>query len=228
MKTDRVIDGKYAQVSLEDGNRIFISVLNDRVTVSKMFWVFPVRKLWEYIFPFYIRTANEAWTSSKEVLQELLSAISEVTNLEELVIALHNVASETLRDWVKEHGEDAQTESIEQVGHLALKPMLGQKEYAEIEKIVREYGKVQEEVAQQILEKYPSVHFPESFLPYPKEKIRWALTEAVKYTDDDDMVQNLKSCDAFLDSFVPDEVAEQKNAEMADLSEYAKKNDQKN
>ncbi len=216
MKIDRIAEGKYAQVSLEDGNRIFVSVLNDRVTVSKMFWFFPIKELWDYVFPFYIRTASEAWNSSKEVLQEVLSAITEVKNLEELIIALHNIANETLREWVMEHGESAQVESIDKVGRFALKPMLGQKEYREIEKIVQEYGKVQEEVAQQILAHYPSMHFPESLLPYPKKKIQWALAEAVKYTDDDKMIENIKSCAAFLEGFVPDDEASEKNAKLLD------------
>ncbi len=221
MIINRVIDGQYSEAKFEDGTKVFFSVLPDRITVSKMWWAFPTKKLWEFVFPFYIRTSNEAWDSSKEILRLTIEAVKEASTMDDLIKRLENNASKALREYVKEHGESARDISVDKVGLHAFKQMLNPKELVEIEKIVTEYGKVQVEVCEQMLEKYPTMHFPESLLPYPKKKIEWALENAIQYTDDEKMVENLKSCLAILQtSFVADELANEKNKPLLENEDW--------
>lgn len=221
MHINRVIDGQYSEAKFEDGTKVFFSVLPDRITVSKMWWVLPVKKLWEFVFPFYIRTSNEAWDSSKDILRLTIEAVKTASTMDDLKRRLEQEASKALREYVKEHGEKARDISVDKVGTLAFKQMLVPKDLVEIEKIVTEYGKVQVEACEQMLEKYPTMHFPESLLPYPKKKIEWALENAIKYTDDEKMVENLKSCLAILQtSFVPDELAHEKNKPLLENEDW--------
>lgn len=57
MQINRVKRGKFSEIKLEDGRKIFLSVFPDRITASLMFLFIPTKKIWEFIFPFYIRTA---------------------------------------------------------------------------------------------------------------------------------------------------------------------------
>lgn len=214
MKINREIEGKYSEIKLEDGKKVFLSVLPDRITASTMVLFMPTKKIWEFIFPFYIRTAVEAWDSSKTLLKIVLKTIENVQNLQELRDCLEDQTSKALREYIKEHGEGARDISVDKVGVHALKQMLNPKDLAEIEKIVHEYGKIQEKVAQEIESKYPAMVFPKSLLLYPKEKVQKALSEALRYVDDEQMAENLKSCTVFLDGFIDDEEANKRNTEI--------------
>jgi len=214
MKINRVATGKYSEIQLEDGKKIFFSVLPDRITVSRMSLRVPTKKLWEYIFPFYIRTSNEAWESSEQILRITIDSIKHVKTQAELMKALESDTNEVLKSYVRDHGEEARNLSVDKVGTPAMKKMLNPKDLIEIEKIVHAYGKVQEEVSQQLISKYPTMTFPESLLPHPKEKVEHALKEAVKYTDDHQMVENLKSCLVFLEGFIDDDEADKKNKDV--------------
>lgn len=196
-------------------------MLPDRIIVSEMWWIFPTKKVWEFLFPFYIRTSNQAWDSSKAILRLTLDAINGATTKEELHRRLEGAASRALREYVKDHGEEAAGIAIDKVGIHALEKMIAPKELMEIEKIVKAYGKVQVEVCEQMMDKYPTMHFPQSLLPYPKEKIEWALQGAIRHTDDEKMVENLRSClDMLQTSFVDDAVAEEKNKPLRENEDY--------
>lgn len=222
MKVNRVIEGQYSEIKLEDGKKIFLSVLPDRITVSTMVLFIPTKKIWEFIFPFYIRTSAEAWDSSRAILRIVLDSISNVQNLSELQYCLETETSKSLRDYAKEHGEEARDISVDKVGIHALKQMLNPKDLQKTETIVHEYGKVQEKVAQEIMTKYPAVVFPKSLLPYPKEKIQKALEESLLYVDDEKMAENIKSCAVFLENFIDDDEANKRNRELLDNKEYQK------
>lgn len=223
MKINRVIEGKYSEIKLEDNKKVFLSVLPDRITASTMFLFFPTKKIWEFVFPFYIRTAVEAWDSSKTLLKIVIQTIAQVQNLQELQSCLENQTSKVLREYVKEHGESARDVSFDKVGTLALKQMLNPKDLQEIETIVHQYGKTQEKVAQEIMTKYPAAVFPKSLLPYPKEKIQKALAESLRYVDDEQMAENIKSCAVFLEGFIEDEEANRRNGEMLKIMTNQKK-----
>lgn len=92
--------------------------------------------------------------------------------------------------------------------------MARQKNLAEIEKIVQAFGKVIEETSQEAMAKYPSIYYPISLLPYPKEKIREALNTAILHTEDEKMAEALKSTLVMLDWFVDDAEANKNNKEI--------------
>lgn len=222
MRINRVIKGQYSEIQLEDGKKIFISVLPDRITVSTMFLFIPTKKFWEFIFPFYIRTSAEAWKSSSDILEITLKSIKDVSDLEELKERLENSTSASLRAYIKNHSEEAKDISVDKVGTLAIKQMLEPKGLQKIENIVHKFGKVLEETSQQTMTKYPAVVYPESLLPYPKEVIRKALKNAQNYTDDENMKINLRSCEVSLDRFIDDKEANRKNSELLNSEEYQK------
>lgn len=214
MKINRVIDGQYSEIKLEDGKKIFLSVLPDRITASTMVLFIPTKKIWEFIFPFYIRTAVEAWDSSKAILKIVSESIEHVKNLEELKHCLETQTSKALREYVKEHGEEALDTSVDKVGIHALNQMVNPKGLQKIETIIHEYGKVLERVGQEGMEKYPCAEYPQSLLPYAKETIRKALEDRLRYTDDEKIRENLKVGLVLLDGFIEDEEANRKNSEM--------------
>jgi len=180
----------------------------------------PTKKIWEFVFPFYIRTAVEGWDSSKAILKLVLKTIEHVQNLQELQICLENETSEALRGYIKEYGESARDISVDKVGVHAFKQMMNPKDLAQIERIVHDYGKTQEQVAQEIMTKYPAMVFPKSLLPYTKEKIQKALSESLRYIDDKQMVENLKSCAVFLEGFIDDEEANKRNNELLNSKRF--------
>jgi len=215
MKRITYVKGQYSKIKLDDGSRIFVEILPDRVRAKKMvLGIIPTKLIWEFVFPFYIRTAIEAWDSSKAILDIALESIENVKNLVELKAILEGSTSKILREYTKEHGESAREISMDKVGVHALKQILNPKDLSEIETIVHAYGKTQEKVAQEIMTKYPAMVFPKSLLPYPKEKIQKALSESLRYVDDEQMAENLKSCAVFLEGFIDDEEANKKNNEL--------------
>ncbi len=102
MKIIRVMDGKYSEIELRDGKRVFISVLLDRITASRMFCFISFKKIWEFIFPCQIRTTLHSWDSSRVILKMILSEIDEVESLEELQNCLENQVSKILCKCIEE------------------------------------------------------------------------------------------------------------------------------
>lgn len=95
----------------------------------------------------------------------------------------------------------------------------------EVEKIVHSYGRIIEEVFKQplVLYHYPTLHFPQSLLPYPKPKIKKALEQAIKYSErkgDKEMVKTLKDTLSYLDSFIDDYKAYEKNNKILNKKGY--------
>ena len=192
MRINRVIEGKYSEIKLEDGKKIFLSVLPDRITASTMVLFIPTRKIWEFVFPFYIRTAIEAWQSSKDILRIVLETIHGVKHLDQLKECLESATSKALREYTREHGEEARDISADKVGMLAMKQMLNQKDLQNAELIIHEYGKVLEKIGKETMQKYPCVVYPQSLLPYPKEVIQKALEDGLRYISDQTMRKNIR------------------------------------
>jgi len=129
--------------------------------------------------------------------------------------ALEKQANKALRDDVKNHGKEAQDISLESVGiHDIEKQIFRQNELEEMETIVHDYAKVQESVSQDIPTKYPLLVYPESLLPYPKEKIRKALNDGIQYTQDEETRILLKGALDFLQGFINDKEANKRNSEI--------------
>lgn len=215
MKRVTYVEGQYSQIKLDDGSRVFVEILPERVRVKKMILgVIPTKTIWEFIFSFYIRTAIEAWDSSKMILSLVLETIGNVKDLDELKIVLESETNKVLREYIKEHGEEARNISVDKVGMHAIKQMLNPKELQKIETIVHEYGKVLERVGQETMQKYPAAVYPQLFLPYPKEVIEKALNDGLRYIEDEKMKANIKNCLAFLIAFIDDGEANRRNSEL--------------
>lgn len=215
MKRVTYVEGQYSQLKLDDGSRVFVEILPERVRAKKVILgVIPTKTIWEFIFPFYIRTAVEAWESSKMILDIVLETIKSVRNLEDLKIILEGETSKALREYIKEHGEKARDISVNKVGMHAIKQMLNPKELQKIETMIHEYGKVLEKVGQETMQKYPAAVYPQSLLPYPRDVIEKALNDGLRYIEDEKMIANIKTCLAFLVAFIDDEEANKRNNEL--------------
>ncbi|OGY98354.1 MAG: hypothetical protein A2681_00530 [Candidatus Liptonbacteria bacterium RIFCSPHIGHO2_01_FULL_56_18b] len=215
MKRVTYVEGQYSQIKLDDGSRVFVEILPERVRAKKMILgVIPTRTIWEFIFPFYIRTAIEAWDSSKVILSLVLGTIENIKDLEELKTVFESETNKVLREYIKEHGEEARDISVDKVGMQAIKQMLNPKELQKIETITHEYGKVLERVGQETMQKYPAAVYPQSLLPYPKELIEKVLNDGLRYIEDEKMKVNIKNCLAFLVAFIDDEEANRRNSEL--------------
>lgn len=87
------------------------------------------------------------------------------------------------------------------------------------EKIIHECGRVQVEVMQEVKTKYPTMIFPQSLLPYPKDKIRQAFETALAHTSDEKLKEAIQSSFVVLEScFIDDEEAKSKNSELLKAS----------
>ena len=136
MRRVTYIEGQYSQIKLDDRTRIFVEILPERVKAKKMILgIIPTKTLWEFVFPFYIRTAIEAWESSKMILDIVLETIKNAENLENLKFILENETSKALREYIKEHGEETRDISADKVGMIALKQMMNPKSLQKTEKI---------------------------------------------------------------------------------------------
>ena len=215
MKRVTYVEGQYSQIKLDDGSRIFVEILPERVRSKKMIaGIIPTKTIWEFIFPFYIRTAVEAWDSSKMILSIVLETIENAKNLEELKTILESETNKVLREYIKEHGERAREISVDKVGTHAIKQMINPRGIVKTETIVHEYGKVLERVGQETMQKYPAAVYPQSLLPYPRTVIEKALKDSLRYIDDEKIITNIKNCIAFLIAFIDDEEANKRNSEL--------------
>lgn len=215
MKRVTYVEGQYSQIKLDDGSRVFVEILPERVRAKKMILgVIPTKTIWEFAFPFYIRTATEAWESSKMILDIVLETIKDAENLENLKIVLENETSKALREYIKEHGEEARDISADKVGMIALKQMMNPKSLQKTEKIVHEYGKILEKLGQETMQKYPALVFPKSLLPYPKEVIKKALEESLRYYEDEKARGSIKFGLGSLVAFIDDDEANKRNGEL--------------
>lgn len=225
MKRITYVAGQYSQLKLDDGSRIFLEALPEKVRIKKIiFGIIPTKTIWEFAFPFYIRTAVEAWESSKSILKIVLETIQDIENLKELKDRLEGGTSKALRDYIKEHGEEARDISADKVGMLALKQMLNPKALQKTETIIHEYGKVLEKVGLETMQKYPAVVYPQSLLPYPKKVIEKALEDGLRHIEDEKMRESIKSCLGSLVAFIDDDEANKRNSEMLKILTERNKN----
>ena len=121
MKNERRVyaPGKYCTLILGDGTKWYLETLPESVRIGKMGFILST-KLWEYQFPFYIRTAIEAWDTSKEVLEIVLNAAEGCNNSSELEQNLPEI--NTLLDAYVENNKDkAWSVAINKLGKYAFK-----------------------------------------------------------------------------------------------------------
>lgn len=203
------VPGQYCQLKLLDGTRVFLETLPDLLRIKKMITGFiPTRTIWQHQFPFYIRTAGEAWELAREILDLALKSVERCKTLDELKQTLNNETSPLLDAYAQKSELRAYQVGIEKLGSFAAKKYLVSSPKlrdivmtpSEVREIIGDYGEVLEASGEG-----RGLLLPISKLPHPKEKIREALNTALKITKDEEMSEHLKVCLVCLDDFVPDE-----------------------
>jgi hypothetical protein len=200
------VSGKYSQLGLDDGSRVFIETLPEKVRVKKMILgAIPSKTIWEYKFPFYIRTVGSAWTLAEQVLNLVLESVKDCTTIHGLTKRLVHDTVRILNVFVDQNEPQAHLMGIEKLGIVGAKKSIESSPTmrdaaaipSEIMGIIGDYGGVLAERTEPIQ--------PISRLPHPKEKIEHAFRIALGVTKDEKMREHLRYCLLALDDFVPDE-----------------------
>ncbi len=196
MKISRTSPGKYAEVKLNDGQRVFFSVLPNGITASTMFLTFPTKKIWEFTFPFQIRTALTTSVIAREVLIVVLATTDKAKDISELLALLQRDTDRALQAITLEHNENIS--------------------------IIEGYGEVLEEVGRNGAERFPAGVYPDSLLPYPREVIRNALESELELAEEA-KAKDLRIGLALLDGFVDVAEADALNTSLQEAMTLAKK-----
>jgi len=99
--------GKYSTIEPADGTRFFLEALPDAITFRKVrFKLVPGAIIWQYRFPFYIRTTLESWELSDEIVEIILLCLRDCANESELTGDLNNMTL-MLQEWVETNRDRA-------------------------------------------------------------------------------------------------------------------------
>jgi len=119
------VKGQYSQIKLYDGSRIFVETLPEMIRVRKMILgIIPTKTIWQFRFPFYIRTVGEAWELAKEILDLVINSIDDCKKIGELEQKLRNKTTPLLNNYVQNNEERAYQIGIEKLGSFAAKNTL--------------------------------------------------------------------------------------------------------
>lgn len=206
MKRVTYVSGKYSQLRLDDGSSVFVETLPEKVRVKKMILgVIPAKTIWEYKFPFYIRTVGKAWTLAAQILDLVLESVKDCTTIHGLAKKLTHDTDHILKAYVDQNEPQAHLMGVEKLGTVGAKKSIEGSPTirdvvaipSKIMGIIGDYGGVLAERTEPIQ--------PISKLPHPKEKIEHAFKIALGIAKDEKMRDHLRSCLLALDDFVPDE-----------------------
>lgn len=208
------VAGQCAQLKLVDGTRIFLETLPECVMIKKMIFGFiPTAKIWEFKFPFYIRTVGEAWDIAKEILDLVIKSIEGCKTVEDLKQRLSRETTILLNKYIEENQVRAYQIGIEKLGSFAAKKYLQSSQWmkdtlaipGETMDIIGDFGKV--------IEDFPKgkIYRPISILPHPKENIENALNTALGIAKDEQMIKHLKGGKVALRTFIPENEVEWAN-----------------
>ena len=167
--------------------------------------VIPAKTIWEYKFPFYIRTAGKAWTLSEQILELVLESVKDCTTIHGLTKRLIHDTVHLLKDYVDQNELQAHMMGVEKLGTVGAKKSIEGSPTirdvvaipSEVIYIIGDYGAVLAERSEPIQ--------PISKLPHPKETIEHAFKVALGIAKDEKMRAHLRTCLLALDDFVPDE-----------------------
>ena len=212
------VKGQYSQIKLDNGSRVFVETLPEVVRVKKMILgIVPTKTIWQFKFPFYIRTVGEAWNLAKEVLDTVLISVENCKTLEELKTELESKTESLLNEYVKNNEERAYSIGIEKLGTFAAKKYIKSSPKlkdaltipSDAMDTIGDYGKVLESLSK--FEESGNFFHPISKLPHPKEKIENALETALKVAKDEKIIEHLKVARSALKTFIPDSEVDHAN-----------------
>lgn len=217
MKKITYVSGQYSQIKLDDGLRVFVETLPEMVRIKKMILgTIPTKTIWEFKFPFYIRTVGKAWELAKEILDLVLNSVNDCKTIEELEQKLKGETTALLSNYIQNNEVRAYQIGIEKLGSFAAKKYIESSPKlkdaltipGDAMDIIGDYGKVLED-----LQKREGGNFfhPISKLPYQKEKIESALDTALKIAKDEKIIEHLKVARTALKTFIPDDEVEKTN-----------------
>lgn len=210
MKKITYISGQYSQLKLDDGSRIFVETLPEKIRIKKMFiGIIPTKTIWEYKFPFYIRTVGSAWSLAQEILDLVLESIKNCSTVAEIIDQLHKETNQLLENYVRKNEAEAYMIGIEKLGRFAAEKYIKSSSMLQdtlsisrdTMDIIGDYGMVLEKISKES----NNMLKPVSKLPHPKEKIEDALKAALKITKDEKLKNDLLIALTALDDFVRDE-----------------------
>jgi len=211
MKKITYVAGQYSQFKLNNGTRFFLETLPEKVRIKKMALGFiPTKKLWEFQFPFYIRTVEKAWDLAKEIMDLVLESIENCKTLNELEHRLNSEIAPLLKDFVEKNKARAYQMGVESLGgfaaerYLKSSPILRDAVAIPHEEmdIIGDYGKILENLPAK--ESSKLLH-PLSLLPDPKDKIEKALKRALGIAQDKEIRSHLETALIALGDFIPDD-----------------------
>lgn len=121
MKKITYVKGEYSQTKLDDGSKIFIETLPEKIRVKGIFLgLIPTKTIWEYKFPFYIRTVGGAWETAIEILDLVLQSMDNCKTIEELHEKLRDSSRQVLDGYVDKNKMRALDIGFKQLGKKAL------------------------------------------------------------------------------------------------------------
>lgn len=108
--------GQYSSIEVR-GSRFFLEALPDSVSLRKMrFKLFPGDIVWQYQFPFFIRTALEGWELSVEIIEIILVYLGKCSSVEELLRCVDDEITPFLEEWGKLNEDRAYKIGIGKLG----------------------------------------------------------------------------------------------------------------
>jgi hypothetical protein len=212
-------DGKfgcYANVRLDNGDPIFISVAQTGVLVKKSRIGFFGPKLYES------RTVYDA-AKTAEALHDLFPDYAGADGMTNI----------TLRAFTNAVLHCSTTAEVANVLNTAIDQPRGQtadtaaSELAEGDleiaaiAIIKVYGDLLARVSEDASNKYPSCTYPESLLPIPKSALAKLLTAEIGRSKDESERRTLEGGLALLEGFINDDEANAINASILDARETA-------
>jgi hypothetical protein len=115
VKKQTYVAGKFSQIKLQDGSKFFVETGPVGIRIRKLGLIMPKELVWEYIFPFFIRTQWDSWELSEQVLDLVLTQCAFFQREQDLVMNIAQV-EENLQVFVQENFDYAYAKTLQKAG----------------------------------------------------------------------------------------------------------------
>ncbi len=116
MKKKTYVAGSFSQISLDDGSSFFLATLASNIRIDKMFLMFPIKTIWRYTFPFYIRTnPSPDWETAEELLDLVLEKLADCRTHADLLLKLPELDL-AMDNYVIANFESAMSYAVSKIG----------------------------------------------------------------------------------------------------------------
>jgi len=213
---DRTPKGTFSQIKLDDGKRILVSFTQKELAIFKLtLGAIPVGKIFkhdisEFLDFFSVKIKQVGIGGS--FLQTVVDYILPCKNMEEVAEKMNAV--------VKGYDDPAIKEKTQQKLGQQVQKLFAEKDFEEVKTVVSEYGKIMEKAGLDLMIKYPAGVFPESILPFPKEKIVESIKTYILNTNDEKVIESLGNGLVWIDNFINDKEANERNRKLLENKEF--------